>query len=42
MKKDGTWDAYKEENGVLVYNWKDDKRFDVYAKGDKSNPKYNE
>lgn len=43
MKKDGTWDAYKVVNNKLVYDWKLDKRFDAFAKGDKSNlKKYNE
>jgi hypothetical protein len=43
MKKDGTWEAHsKDSDGRLVYDWKLDKRFDAYAKGDKSDMvKYN-
>ncbi len=32
MKKDGTWDAYSvDSKGKLQYDWKKDKRFEVYA-----------
>ena len=43
MKKDGTWEAHsKSADGKLIYDWKLDKRFDAYAKGDKSDMvKYN-
>ncbi len=43
MKKDGTWDAYSvDSKGKLQYDWKKDKRFEVYANNQKSDPKYNE
>lgn len=42
MRADGCWEAHSMVNGKLVYDWTKDKRFDVYARGDKSNPKYNE
>lgn len=43
MHKDGSIDAHKIVDGKLVYNWTKDKRFDVFAKGDKSNlEKYNQ
>lgn len=43
MKKDGVWEAYTKTSGnKLKYDWKLDKRFDVFASGDKSNPKYEE
>lgn len=43
MYKDGSLDAHKMVDGKLVYNWTKDKRFDVFAKGDKSNlEKYNQ
>lgn len=36
---DGVWDALSiNENGELIYNWKEDKRFELYAKG-KTNAK---
>ena len=42
MHKDGSLDAHKMVNGKLVYDWTKDKRFDAFAKGDKSNlEKYN-
>ena len=35
MKQDGVWDAYyKDSKGRLKYDWKKDKRFDVYALGE--------
>ena len=35
---DGTWDAFSLDNeGLLKYDWKKDKRFDLLAKNDKSN-----
>ena len=42
MRADGCQEAHSMVNGKLVYDWTKDKRFDVYARGDKSNPKYNE
>lgn len=41
MKAQGVWDALEVHNGKLVYNYKKDKRFSVYANGDTSNPEYN-
>lgn len=42
MHKDGCIDAHKIVDGKLVYDWTKDKRFDAFAKGDKSNiEKYN-
>lgn len=38
--QDGCFDAWYIENDELKYNWKKDKRFEIYAKGDKSNPEY--
>lgn len=36
MKQDGVWDAYTvDSKNRLKYNWKNDKRFDVYALGEK-------
>lgn len=40
--KDGVYDAYSIEDGVLKYDWKKDKRFSIFASGDKTNPKYAE
>ena len=41
MMGDGCWDAYTlDENGDLKYNWKADKRFAAYAKGDTSSKDY--
>lgn len=37
---DGCWDAISVKDDVLVYNWKKDKRFEIYAKGDKNHPDY--
>lgn len=35
---DGTWDAFSlNKEGVLEYDWKKDKRFNLLAKNDKSN-----
>ncbi len=33
MIKDGSWDAHTMVNGELKYDWKQDKRFSIYAKG---------
>lgn len=40
MRADGTWDAYSEKNGKLIYDWSKDKRFDQLAKGNKNHPDY--
>lgn len=42
MRADGSWDAHSVVNGKLVYDWKKDKRFDAFANGKKSDPKYKE
>lgn len=42
MQGDGCLDAHTLENGELKYDWKNDKRFDVYANGRTTDPKYNE
>ncbi|MGN0966529.1 MAG: hypothetical protein ACI4OP_02930 [Candidatus Coprovivens sp.] len=43
MKNDGSWEAHSIKDNKLVYDWKKDKRFAAYAKGDKSNMKeYND
>lgn len=39
MKHDGVYDAYSLKDGNLVYDWRKDKRFEKYAKGDKSDIK---
>lgn len=40
--QDGVWDAFSiNSNNDLVYDWKKDKRFSIYAKGLTSDPKYN-
>ena len=39
--KDGVWDAFSiNDSGELIYDWKKDKRFSIYASGDKNNPEY--
>ena len=39
--KDGIWDAFSiNDSGELIYDWKKDKRFSIYASGDKNNPEY--
>lgn len=42
MMGDGCLDAHKLENGKLKYDWKLDKRFEAFANGRTSDPKYNE
>jgi len=37
MHHDGVTDAYKMDDGKLVYDWTLDKRFDKYIKNDTSN-----
>lgn len=42
LKHDGSIGAYSVSNGQLVYNWRNDKRFNLLASNDKSNlEKYN-
>ena len=38
--EDGVYDAFSIEEGKLKYNWKEDKRFKIYASGDTSNKEY--
>jgi hypothetical protein len=39
--KDGVWRAFSiNENGDLVYNWKEDERFYQFASGNKEHPDY--
>lgn len=40
--KDGVYDAFDIEDGKLVYNWRKDERFKIYASGNKADPKYAE
>ena len=41
MIHDGVWDAMDiDEYGEILYDWKKDRRFAIYASGDKSNPEY--
>ncbi len=40
MIQDGTLDAHSEKDGELIYDWKLDKRFNIYSKGLKSHPEY--
>ena len=42
MLGDGSYKAHKLVNGRLEYNWEEDARFEVFAKGKISDPKYNE
>lgn len=39
MKHDGVFDAYTIKDGELTYDWRQDKRFEKYAKGDRSDEK---
>lgn len=39
--QDGCWEAMTVEDDILKYNWKRDKRFEVYASGNKEHPDYN-
>lgn len=39
--QDGCWEAMTVEDDILKYNWKRDKRFEVYASGNKEHPEYN-
>ena len=38
--EDGVYDAFSIKDGKLTYNWKEDKRFKIYASGDTSNKDY--
>lgn len=38
--EDGVYDAFDIKDGELVYDWKKDKRFSIYASGDTSNKEY--
>ena len=38
--QDGCFDAWYIENDELKYDWRKDKRFSIYASGDKDNPEY--
>lgn len=38
--KDGVYDAFDIKDGKLVYDWKKDERFKIYASGNTSDPKY--
>lgn len=38
--EDGCWDALSVKNDILEYNWKEDKRFAVYASGNKEHADY--
>ena len=40
--KDGVYDAFDIKDGKLVYDWKKDERFKIYASGNKADPKYSE
>lgn len=43
MMGDGCWDAhFLDKDGRLIYDWKKDKRFEAFANGRTSDPKYNE
>ena len=43
MKADGIWDALEVKDGKLVYNFKKDKRFQLYSNDQQvGSPKYNE
>ncbi len=40
---DGVWDAYSiDKNNNLIYNWKKDERFSIYASGQTSRQEYKE
>lgn len=41
MKADGIWDALEVKDGKLVYNFKEDKRFQALTQGKTSDPDYN-
>ena len=41
MMQDGSWEAHSlDENGVLKYDWKKDKRFEAYVNNKTDDPKY--
>ena len=41
MYHDGAIDAHSIVNGKLVYDWRKDKRYSEFAKGNKTHPEYN-
>lgn len=41
MKKDGCFEAHSMQDGVMVYDFKKDKRFSAFASNDTTNPEYN-
>lgn len=41
MYHDGAMDAHSVVDGELIYDWKKDKRYSEFAKGNKSHPEYN-
>ena len=40
LMEDGVWDAISFEDGKMVYNWREDKRFSVYASENIHHPDY--
>ena len=42
MMGDGCLEAHSIKDGELVYDWKKDKRFEAFANGKTSDPKYNQ
>jgi len=40
MKKDGCFEAHSMQNGIMVYDFKKDKRFAAFVAGDKAHPEY--
>ena len=40
--QDGCWNAMSVKDDILVYNWKQDKRFEIFANNQKDHPKYHE
>ena len=40
--EDGVYDAFEIKDGKLVYDWKKDERFSIFASGKTNDPKYKE
>jgi hypothetical protein len=40
--QDGVYQAFDIKDGQLVYDWKKDDRFKIFASGNTSHPKYKE
>lgn len=40
LMEDGVWDAISFKDGKMVYNWREDKRFSVYASENTHHPDY--